>query len=238
TRARERLLLSASVKPKQLAKEKDGKVFVSPFDFLLASTNGELAEEGEHDCGSYRTRVHILEDAVTSCTRFHGGAMLAESCPELRMTRAHDHAFAGGVPRARQRPLSLRVTELLAYERCPLDHRFSHLLEIPEHAPRRARVRGEESAKISPVELGTVVHGLLERARFDAPDTSAEVLRLLVDQPPELHGRLTRMLGTVLDGDIGRLARAAVRVEREWQFAFRVAGVLVEGVIDLALQDE
>src|SRR5690606_19204093 len=118
TRARERLLLSASVKPKQLAKEKDGKGFVSPFDFLLASTNGELAREGEHDCGSYRTRVHILEKAITSCTRFQGGAMLAESCPELGSTRAPDDAFDGGVPIPRQLPLSLKVTELLAYERC------------------------------------------------------------------------------------------------------------------------
>jgi hypothetical protein len=43
------------------------------------------------------------------------------------------------------------------------------------------------------------------------------------------------MLGGVLDGEIGAAIASAIRVEREWPFATRIAGVLVEGVIDLAI---
>src|SRR5690606_39737916 len=68
-------------------------------------------------------------------------------------------------------------SEILAYQRCPLVHRFAHMLEIPEHAAHRARVRGE-SREMSSVEMGTRVHALLERANFSVTDTAAEIASL------------------------------------------------------------
>jgi ATP-dependent helicase/nuclease subunit A len=44
------------------------------------------------------------------------------------------------------------------------------------------------------------------------------------------------MLDGVLAGEIGAAIRGARRVEREWPFAMRIGGVMVEGVIDLAIQ--
>jgi len=129
------------------------------------------------------------------------------------------------------------VTELLAYRRCPQVYRFSHELEIEENVHHRARVRaGGRAKKVNPVELGTIVHALLERVRFDAPDRSAEIARLVAEQPEEVRPALARMLDGVLDGEIGRAIATAARVEREWPFAMRIGGVLVEGVIDLAIQ--
>jgi ATP-dependent helicase/nuclease subunit A len=89
---------------------------------------------------------------------------------------------------------------------------------------------------VSPVELGTIVHSLLERVRFDAPDRAAEIARLVAEQPEQLRSGLSRMLDGVLTGEIGAAIASAKRVEREWPFAMRIGGVLLEGVIDLALQ--
>jgi hypothetical protein len=44
------------------------------------------------------------------------------------------------------------------------------------------------------------------------------------------------MLEPVLSGSLGERVRSAKRVEREWPFAFDAGGVLVEGVMDLAIQ--
>jgi hypothetical protein len=118
-------------------------------------------------------------------------------------------------------------------------YRFSHVLEIEENLARRAARRAGERDRepaSSPVELGTIVHSLLERVRFDAPDIGAEVARLVASQPERRRDSLARMLRGVLDGEIGASSRSAARVEREWPFATRIAGVLVEGVIDLAIQ--
>lgn len=234
TRARERLILSATVTEGELAP-KPGDRFDSPLAFLLRNTQGELAQPGEHDLGSFRTRVRLVTEDPGVVTRYQGGVTLAEELGELPPP-APDEPVAADAPALRALPVSLKVTELLAYERCPQVYRFAHLLEIPEHAPRRARVRGDEAAEVSPVELGTIVHDLLERADFHAADRDAEVARLLREQPPERHARLTRMLAAVLDGEVGAMVRAAHRVEREWPFALRVGGVLLEGVMDLALQ--
>jgi hypothetical protein len=130
----------------------------------------------------------------------------------------------------------VKVTELLAFNRCPQVYRFSHVLEIDEHTARESGKRPENDATLTPVELGTIVHSLLERADFHATDVKAEVARLLAEQPEERHAALTRMLEPVLTGDLGERVRSARRVEREWPFAFEAGGVLVEGVMDLAIQ--
>jgi hypothetical protein len=42
----------------------------------------------------------------------------------------------------------------------------------------------------------------------------------------------------VIEGEIGSAIRSARRIEREWPFATRIGGVLIEGVIDLAIQGQ
>lgn len=230
TRSRERLILSACVKPEDL-DPKPTDSYTTPLPFLLLNTAGTLAAEGEHDCGSYRTQVRHITGPVEERTLYQGGASLAEGlAPALVATTAPEQLLASVLP------LSLKVTELLSYRRCPLVYRFSHMLEISENLAHRAAVRGQTPAALSAVELGTIVHAMLERARFDATDRDGELARLLDGQPAAYHAALRRMLEPVLCGEIGTAARDALRVEREWPFAVRVGGVLIEGVIDLAIQ--
>ncbi len=230
TRSRERLILSASVKPTQLvAKEEDA--FRAPLSFLLRSTEGTLRDPGERDHDSYRTVVRHLNGAAAECTLFERSTPLARSItPRVVVAHAPERSIAAALP------VSLKVTELLSYRRCPQVYRFSHTLDISENLPHRAVVRGTAESGLSPVELGTVVHAMLERVRFDAPDSAAEVTRLLDGARAEDIPALRRMLDGVINGEIGEAVRVAARVEREWSFAVRVGGVLMEGVIDLAIQ--
>jgi hypothetical protein len=236
TRSRERLILSACVKQNAApAKERTyGPKRFNPLVFLQENDHGTLTNEGEHDCGTYRTSVRYVRDPVAERTIYHGGKPLAETwTPPARGAPQPD------APAIVALPLALKVTELLAYRRCPQVYRFSHILEIDENLARRAAVRTGESHRetaVTPVELGTIVHALLERVRFDAEDMQEEVARLVADRPASLRPALTRMIESVLGGEIGQAIRCAKRVEREWPFATRIGGVLVEGVIDLAIQ--
>jgi ATP-dependent helicase/nuclease subunit A len=194
TRARERLILSACVKEKAAAaKERSfGPKRFNPLAFLLEHDGGTLTAEGEHVCDGYRTSVRYVRGPVSERTVYHGGKPLAATwTPPIAVMPEPEAPAIGALP------LSLKVTELLAYRRCPQVYRFSHELEIEENVHRRAVVRaGDRGAAkaVSPVELGTIVHSLLERVRFDAPERAAEVARLVAEQPESLRGGLARML--------------------------------------------
>ena len=232
TRARERLILSACTRSVSAFPEWKGQ-FKRPLAFLTAHTAGTLAEPGEHDCGAYMTSVRPIIGPVVATTQLEGGASLSM---ELR-PRPIARPPAEPPPLLESAlPLTVKVTELLAFNRCPQVYRFSHVLEIDEHTARETGKRPETDASLTPVELGTIVHSLLERADFHASDVRAEVTRLLEGQPAERHPALARMLETVLTGELGERVRSARRVEREWPFAFNAGGVLVEGVMDLAIQ--
>lgn len=234
TRARERLILSASVKREAHFPKWNGR-FSAPLGFLAAHTDEALSAPGDHDCGTLHTSVRYVTDEVVVKTQFEGGMTLASELQPVAIAKAPpepppllDSAL----------PLTVKVTELLAFNRCPQVYRFSHVLDIEEHTRRDAAKRPEIEAPLTPVELGTIVHSLLERADFRASDVKAEVSRLLVEQPKERHAALSRMLEPVLTGPLGERVRRARRVEREWPFAFQAGGVLVEGVMDLAIQGE
>ncbi|HEU4584363.1 MAG TPA: UvrD-helicase domain-containing protein [Gemmatimonadaceae bacterium] len=232
TRARERLILSACVKTAGKFPEWKGE-FSTPLGFMAAHTDEALSATGDHDCGTLFTSVRYADADVVATTQFDGGTTLAN---ELK-PRAIPRAPADPPPLANSAlPLTVKVTELLAFNRCPQVYRFAHVLEIEEHTRREAVKRAEGDFALTPVELGTIVHSLLERADFHAGDVKAEVARLLVEQPVERHAALARMLTPVLTGPLGERVRAARRVEREWPFAFEAGGVLVEGVMDLAIQ--
>ncbi|HET7623011.1 MAG TPA: UvrD-helicase domain-containing protein [Gemmatimonadaceae bacterium] len=232
TRARERLILSACVRSAGKFPEWKGE-FTRPLGFLVAHTDQALSTPGEHDCGTLLTSVRYVAGPVAAATQFEGGMTLASELHPTAMAKAPadpppllDSAL----------PLTVKVTELLAFNRCPQIYRFSHVLEIGEHTARESNRRPESGAALTPVEIGTIVHALLERADFHASDVRAEVARLLAEQPGERHTALARMLEPVLTGPLAERVRGARRVEREWPFAFDAGGVLVEGVMDLAIQ--
>jgi ATP-dependent helicase/nuclease subunit A len=233
TRARERLILSGCVKLRGDDEQKSwGKAF-NPLSFLQRGDGGTLTEPGDHDCGSYRTRVRLVSGPVLERTIYQGGEPLAAT-----FTPTVSDIPEAALPPLAALPLSLKVTELLSYRRCPQVYRFSHVLEIDENLSHRAALRGEGKRKATPVELGTIVHALLERARFNAADLDDEIERLVASEDEDLRARLAQMLKAVLSGEIGDAVRGAKRVEREWPFAMRVGGVMIEGVIDLALQGQ
>jgi ATP-dependent exoDNAse (exonuclease V) beta subunit len=238
TRARERLILSASVKERadgSRDRRWDESARFEPLAFLQAHTGRALVDDGAHDCGSHATTVRYVGADVAERTTYQSGKPLAAT-----WTPPSGGAPEPGAPAITAPPLSLKVTELLAYRRCPQVYRFSHVLEIEENLAQRAALRAgarDGESRITPVELGTIVHALLERVRFDASDVQAEIARLVASQPEARRDSLARMLRGVLDGEIGTAIRTAHRVEREWPFATRIGGVLVEGVIDLAIQN-
>lgn len=234
TRARERLILSACIRSGDSLPEWKGR-FTKPLAFLAAHTDRTLSDEGEHDCGAFATSVRYVIGQVSTRTHFEGGARLAADVDPRQLAATP----AEPVPLAESAlPLSVKVTELLAFNRCPQVYRFSHDIEIAEHTARSVAKRADGDARLSPVELGTIVHSLLERANFDANDIDAEIERLLAVQPAGRHASLARMLRPVLSGELGDAVRGARRVEREWPFAFEARGVLVEGVMDLAIQGD
>jgi len=239
TRARERLILSACVR-ESAAEGKGwtpgGKSF-SPLSFLQASAPDALMAEGVRECDGYRANVTYVREPVLASIQYGGGKPLAASWSPPQGGAAREPVSLPIVAA----PLSLKVTELLEYRRCPQVYRFSHLLDVREHLKHRASTRAggaseSEAPELSPVDLGTRVHALLERIRFDSPDASEEIRRVLAGEDAKSRPALTRMLAGVLEGEIGMAVRSAKRVEREWPFAMRVGGALVEGVIDLAIQ--
>ena len=90
TRARERVILSASVKEKKEgadAKPRGSKSF-SPLSFLRADDHGTLSLEGAHDCGSFHTNVTYVRGPVLECTMYQAGESLAASwTPEAGVRR-------------------------------------------------------------------------------------------------------------------------------------------------------
>jgi ATP-dependent helicase/nuclease subunit A len=231
TRARERLILGSSVKADEFdAEPKPG--FKSYFGFFAATLGAAFLGEGEHQVGGAKVVVRHQRGPVSEPVR------LVEDAPlwgrvTLAAAPAADPAAIESLD-AVAPPLSVKVTELLAYARCPLVYRFANALDIPEHPPRRAALRGAEPG-VSAVELGTTVHRLLERANLGA-EPAVEAARLAGGETEAIRGDLERMLSSVLGGEVGDLVRQARRVEREVPFAMLLEGIEVSGVIDLAVR--
>lgn len=133
------------------------------------------------------------------------------------------------------------VTQLVYFARCPLVYYFNFVLQIEEHPRRR---RGSEiggDRRYSAVELGTVVHEMLERAELNT--SPVEEARRLVDEgdgismPQPDRDRVQRMLASVLADPLIDRARNATKLEREYPFYLAMNGTLVHGVIDLVFTD-
>lgn len=133
------------------------------------------------------------------------------------------------------------VTQLVYFARCPLVYYFNLVLQIEEHPRKRRGSEAVGDRRYSAVELGTVVHEMLERAEFDA--APVEEARRLVGESDGLamsqsdRDRVERMVASVLADPLIDRARNATRIEREYPFYLSMNGMLVHGVIDLVFTD-
>jgi ATP-dependent helicase/nuclease subunit A len=149
---------------------------------------------------------------------------------------------APAIPAVRRSAVaSTTVTRLVYFERCPMVYYFNLVLQIEEHPRRRRKSEVVGARGYSAVELGTVVHEMLERADFDAVPTE-EARRLVAghDNTSMLQAdreRVERMLTSVLADPIIDRARQATLVEREYPFYLNLNGTLVHGVLDLVFAD-
>jgi ATP-dependent helicase/nuclease subunit A len=118
---------------------------------------------------------------------------------------------------------------------------FNLVLQVEEHPRKRQRSKAVDNQRHSAVELGTMVHQMLERADF-ANAGEAEAHRLISEgndgsmtQPD--RDRVQRMLANVLTDPLIDRARNATGMEREYPFYLSMSGTLVHGVIDLVFTD-
>jgi ATP-dependent exoDNAse (exonuclease V) beta subunit len=133
------------------------------------------------------------------------------------------------------------VTQLVYFARCPLVYYFSLVLQIDEHPRRRRRADSDIDRKLTPAEMGTIVHGMLELADLDAPALD-EARRLAQSPSAESMSdadreKVQRMLAGVLTEPLIERARTATRLEREYPFYMSVNGATIRGVIDLVFTD-
>jgi len=130
------------------------------------------------------------------------------------------------------------VTQLVYFFRCPMVYYLDLVLQVEEHPRGRRKVTSSER-RLSAVELGTAVHERLELAELAAePVTEARRLSSGSDVPEDDRPHVERMLRTVLSDPLLDRARRAPLLEREYQFYLGVDGTVVQGVIDLLLEDE
>jgi ATP-dependent helicase/nuclease subunit A len=154
---------------------------------------------------------------------------------------------AAAPPRHSTAIATATVTQMVYYTRCPMVYYFNLVLQIEEHPRKRRKseiassVDVANAAGYSAVEIGAVVHDMLERADLAAPPRD-EARRLVNEQDSSAmidadRARVERMLAAVLADPLIERARHATRLEREYPFYLNVNGTLVRGVIDLVFSD-
>lgn len=262
TRAREYLILSGSSKAIR-STSASAATFASPMAWLasalaisrddLADTEITLDSASVHVSRVIEASVAALRGIVATPEPMLAVARAAVAQSEAVVWRAPDddrvnrivttvrELLAGPpVPMPPTGALAVTtVTKLLDFSRCPLVYYLNLVLQIEEHPRkrRRAETTGGPERKYSALELGTLVHELLERADFTAAPAD-EAHRLACtdrvgDAPPAERDRIERMLVNVLADPLLDRARRATRVEREYSFHLDLGGTLVHGVIDL-----
>ena len=132
------------------------------------------------------------------------------------------------------------VTQLVYFFRCPMVYYLDLVLQVEEHPRARRKATNGAERRLSAVDMGSAVHGLLELAQLNS-DPAAEAARLVAesdDLPDADRAHVERMLRTVLGDPLLGRARRARRLEREYQFYLGVGDTIVQGVIDLVFEDE
>nr|MBA3560088.1 UvrD-helicase domain-containing protein [Gemmatimonadaceae bacterium] len=275
TRAREHLLLTG------MASYSYGGNFSRPIDWLARQLDVGAHEDGSRDAslGNAPLRLTFVTDAPVAhaSPRDDGRALRAA---RKRVARGEPALWASGrtdppaditgevmrilapVPPVSGGSGAATVTQLTFFFRCPLVYYFEVVLQVKERPRERAqRLAGELPA----IELGNLVHSLLERANLGAPPVE-EAVRLASaaadlagrtsgasavrtrGQTGEVTARSSRyserdrqrvqqLLLAALSDPLMNRVRGATRVEREYPFFLDIGGTMVQGVIDLVFTE-
>jgi ATP-dependent exoDNAse (exonuclease V) beta subunit len=130
------------------------------------------------------------------------------------------------MPEDRWIPPEITATSLARFDSCPRRYWLGSEIRWPANLAPTDAASGEpaggseDAVESGGMKLGSEVHALL--AGESVPDPSAEALRLAA---------------VFRKSDLGARARAARRVEREYDFLADIDGLLVRGVIDLWFED-
>ncbi|MBE0659855.1 MAG: UvrD-helicase domain-containing protein [Bryobacteraceae bacterium] len=130
------------------------------------------------------------------------------------------------MPEDRWVPPEITATSLARFDSCPRRYWLGSEIRWPAQPAPAGAASGElaggneDAVESGGMRLGSEVHALL--AGESVPNPSAEALRLAA---------------VFRDSDLGARAKAARRVEREYNFLAGIDGMLVRGVIDLWFED-
>ena len=268
TRAREHLFLSGAIAFKERQRAASG--FGAPVEWLAERLGVTEAGSGsdEYALGEASLRVtHVTEESAAAVRASAGvaGAGCDAALDEARGlvsrgapapwaalpadAQAHvERLLADVLARPALAPppagaiAQTTVTQLVYFFRCPMVYYLDLVLQVEEHPRARRKAAGVAgtSQRLSAVDMGTAVHGLLELAELGA-DPAAEARRLVASAagvPAGDRAHVERMVRTVLGDPLLDRARRARQLEREYQFYLGVGGTIVQGVIDLVFEDE
>ena len=259
TRARERLLLSGGVEFERWPESRQGGTTISWLGPALAAEVPALAAAMHppvHDLtvGGTLVRLRLSSTATDLLDR---GSMSRQAPPVPSYLRGAT-SLERGLPATAQMQLfgvdgpaggeesTLSYTSLSEMERCGYRYYLERVLGMREDRTG-ARVSSAGGA-LEARARGTLVHDLLETLDFrsaQAP-TSEQVARrareLGMHTSGEQREEIVHLIGGALAAAPGARITAAVRLRREYPFAFALdpggtGGPLLNGVIDLLVDE-
>jgi len=174
------------------------------------------------ECGA-----HLIECASPDGKPWTLRLQVADSAPELLMPAPAARASGPEPPAVawldapmitEQQDTNATVTSVVEFARCPRRYYLGHYLGFDGRTRRAAEPTEDESLPAS--ELGTQVHEVLAGSATAHPD--AEALRLA---------------DNFRNSPLGRRAAKATRMEREFDFAMAVEGLVLRGQVDLWFEE-
>jgi ATP-dependent helicase/nuclease subunit A len=231
TRARERLILSGTVK---LDKWPNGSTPISRMAPRFAP--GAAAGEG----------TELVEVVLSRASDV--GATLREGVPAPRpRAQAAVPAAAAEIAELPPAPApsavrSLSYSALSGYAACPYRFYLERVLRLPRVAEEAPDAPVDPDA-LDRMVRGSIAHLLLEQLDLDrpaVPDAAAVELAAHMSDAevsPEDVADLQELVRAAIDGDVLRRALAAQRVRREEGFTFVLDDVPFNGFVDLLAEE-
>jgi ATP-dependent helicase/nuclease subunit A len=176
----------------------------------------ELVDAGALDLGRDAARQVRL-----SATDALGAADAAAGTAELAEWEGRLEAFA-------QR-----------HDRPPLIVTPSALAHVPGGGPETDSC-DSGTPPAAGMRFGTLVHAVMERADFEAPESvaaTAEALARAMGAGADEAAEATRLIESSLESNVMRRARTSVRTFREVPFCVRRGDAVIDGKIDLLFQE-
>lgn len=197
-------------------------------EHLVLSWSQTGSERGSwHKLVGSRLASDVPAD-LTSADLVSGGARIfrTDRAPLMagaaaRASAVHDAPVTGKPATPGCADSSASVTDVAQFSECPRKYYLSRYLNGSQQAPGRLNSSGSagflsEERAIDAGQLGTQVHALLAGESISDTDPEAVYLAKKFEA-----------------SDLFRLSRQATRREREWDFVFNHAGLVLRGQIDL-----